>query len=156
MPEYRGERTEQATPRRLEEAWKKGQFARSAEVQTVLVLFGGVLALLFTGAEVWRNLAQLMYASLGHLHETPLKFDGMQRLAIDSLLVAGSCIWPVLAATAVGGLLASGLQSRFRTAPDVLEANWDRLNPLNGFRRIFSARAAAPTGIAALKLLVIL
>jgi len=156
MPEYRGEKTEQATPRRLEEAWKKGQFARSAEVQTVLVLFGGVLALLFTGREVWRNLGQLMIASLGHLHETPVKFDGLQRFAIDGLLVAGSCIWPVLAATAVGGLLASGVQSRFRTAPDALEANWDRLDPVNGFRRIFSIRSAAPTAIALLKLTVIL
>jgi len=156
MPEHRGEKTEQATPRRLEEAWKKGQFARSAEVQTVLVLFGGVLALLFTGHEVWRVLGQLMYAGLGHLHETPVTFDRMQRFAMDALLAAGSCIWPVLAATAVGGLLASGVQSRFRTAPDALEADWDRVNPLNGFRRLFSARAAAPTGIAILKLTVIL
>ena len=42
MPEHAGEKTEQATPRRLEEALKKGQFARSAEVQTVFVLCAGL------------------------------------------------------------------------------------------------------------------
>jgi flagellar biosynthetic protein FlhB len=156
MAEHHGDKTEQATPRRLEEAWKKGQFARSAEVQTVFVLFGGVLALLFTGREVWRHLGQLVYATLGHLHDTAVKLDGMQRFAIDTLLIGGSCVWPVLAATAVGGLLASGVQSRFRTAPDALEARWDRVNPMTGFQRLFSFRSAVPTGIAILKLTVII
>jgi flagellar biosynthetic protein FlhB len=47
------------------------------------------------------------------------------------------------------------MQSRFRTAPDALEANWDRVNPLNGFKRLFSVRSAVPTGIAVVKLSVI-
>ena len=153
--EQHGDKTEQATPRKLEEAWKKGQFARSAEVQTVFVLFGGMLALMFTGQEVWRHLGLLMYATLGHLHDTAVKFDGLQRFTIDTLRVAGECVWPVLAATAVGGLLASGMQSRFHAAPDALEAKWDRVNPLNGFKRIFSIRSAVPTGIAVVKLSVI-
>src|SRR6266540_407773 len=154
--EQRGEKTEQATPRRLEEAWKKGQFARSSEVQTVFVLFSGVLALLFTGREIWQNLGQLMYSTFAHLHETPVKLDGMQHFAIDSFTVAGACVWPVLAAVAVGGLLAAGMQSRFRTAPDALAANWDRLNPINGLQRIFSFRSAMPLGLSALKLGVII
>jgi len=153
---HQGEKTEQATPRRLEEAWKKGQFARSPEVQTVFVLFGAVMALLFTGQEIWRNLARLTSASLGHLHDTPLKLDGLQHFAIDLALMMGGCIWPILAGTAVGGLLAAAVQTRFRTAPDALEANWDRVNPANGFKRIFSIRAAAPAGIALAKLAVIL
>ena len=155
MAEPRGEKTEQATPRRLEEAWSKGQFARSSEVQTVLVLFGAVLALLFTGREIWGNLGLLMISSLGHLHETPLEFDGLQRLALDGLSVAGACVWPVLAATVVGGLLASAMQSRFHLAADALEAKWDRINPMNGFQRIFSVRAAVPALLSLLKLGVI-
>lgn len=156
MSEQRGEKTEQATPRRLEEAWKKGQFARSAEVQTVFVLFAGMVAILFTGGEVWRNLGQLMYGTFAHLHETAVKLDNMQRFAIDSLMVAGACLWPILTAVAVGGLLAGSIQSRFRTAPDVLEPNWDRVNPLNGFKRIFSFRSAVPLSISMVKLGVVI
>jgi len=125
-------------------------------VQTVFVLFGAILALLFTGREVWSNLAMLMSSSLGHLHDTPLRLAGLQRFAIDALLVGGGCVWPVLAATAVGGLLACGVQSRFRTAPDALEANWDRVNPFKGLARIFSVRAAAPAALSLIKLAVIL
>jgi flagellar biosynthetic protein FlhB len=155
MAEERGEKTEQATPRRLEEAWKKGQFARSAEVQTVLVLFGAMMALLFAGKEIWHHLAMAMYGILGHLHDIPITSNQMQSHAINGLLLAAQCIWPVFAATAVGGLLAMGLQSRFRTAPDVLEMDWNRINPLNGFKRIFSIRSAMPTGVAAVKLVVV-
>lgn len=156
MSEQRGEKTEQATPRRLEEAWKKGQFARSAEVQTVFVLFSGVVALMFTGREVWRHLGQLMYGTFAHLHETAVKLDAMQRFAIDSLIVAGACLWPILTAIAVGGLLAAGIQSRFRTAPDALAVNWERLDPLNGFKRIFSFRSAVPLSISVVKLAVVI
>ena len=56
MPEYSGERTEQPTHRRLEDAAKRGQFARSAEVQTIFVLLAGMLALSFTGRDTWRHL----------------------------------------------------------------------------------------------------
>ena len=156
MAEHQGDKTEQATPRRLEEAWKKGQFARSSEIQTVFVLFGGILALLFTGQEVWRNLGQLMYGTLGHLHENRISFDNLQRFTMDVLFVGGACVWPVLAATCVGALLAAGAQSHFRTSPEALQAKWDRVNPLNGFKRIFSVRSAVPAGISVVKLAVII
>ena len=57
MPEHAGEKTEQATPKRLEEALKKGQFARSPEVQTVFVLCAGMIALRMAGLEAWERLA---------------------------------------------------------------------------------------------------
>jgi flagellar biosynthetic protein FlhB len=155
MADQRGEKTEQATPRKLEEAWKKGQFARSTEVQTVAVLFGAMVALLFTGREIWQHLAVAMSGVLGHLHDIPIKSGQIQNQAIAALVLAAQCIWPILAAACVGGLLATGVQSHFRTAPDALQINWSRLDPLAGFKRIFSFRAAVPTGIAAIKLIIV-
>ncbi len=155
MDEQVGEKSEQATPRKLEEAWKKGQFARSSEVQTVFVLFGGLVALLFTGVDIWKHLGQLMYATLSHIHETTVSLDAMQRFFIEQFMVMGACVWPVLAATAVGGLLAAGAQSHFRLSPDALEPQWDRLSPMKGFKRLFSSRSAVMTGIAIVKLGII-
>jgi flagellar biosynthetic protein FlhB len=154
--DQRGEKTEQATPRRLEEAWKKGQFARSSEVQTVFVLFGGMLALLFAGHETWRNLGLAMSGALGHLHDMPIRSDGMQKFFIDAFGLLGACVWPVLVATAVAGLLAGGIQSRFHTASEALEVNWERVNPVHGWRRVFSWRSAVPTGIAFFKFIVVI
>ena len=50
-----GDKTELPTAKRLEEAIKRGQFPRSAEVQTVFVLGSGLTALSFTSAEIWRQ-----------------------------------------------------------------------------------------------------
>src|SRR5690554_4566470 len=126
MSEHAGEKTEQPTPRRLEEAWKKGQFARSAEVQTVFVLGAGFMALLFTGREMWRALSSTLRMTLSHLHDVPLTQNAMQRYVIDWILVLGRCVWPVLAAVIIGALLAGGMQSRFRTASEALGFNWER------------------------------
>src|SRR4029453_481666 len=39
----------------------------------------------------------------------------------------------------------------FRTAPDALEANWERVNPFQGLRRMFSVRTAGPAAVSLLK-----
>jgi flagellar biosynthesis protein FlhB len=156
MSEHTGEKTEQPTPRRLEEAWKKGQFARSAEVQTVFVLGAGVIALLFTGRETAGRLLNALASMLGHLHDVPLTLDMMQGYVVAGVLLLGVCVGPVLLATTLGALLAGGFQSRFRTASEGVTADWERVNPMAGFRRLISIHAAVPTGLAALKLAVIM
>ena len=98
MSEHTGEKTEQATAKRLEDALKKGQIARSPEVQTVFVLGGALLALGMTGGEMWRTMAQLLATSLSHLN-TPLTPNTMQGYAISGALTLGKCVWPVMAAT---------------------------------------------------------
>jgi len=152
MSERTGEKTEQATPRRLEEAIKHGQIARSAEVQTVFVLGAGLLALTFTGPELWRQLVMSMAGVLGHLHEIPVTSEKLQGQFIGGVGMFTRCLGPVLVAGAVGGLLAGGIQSRFQTASEVLTADWNRVNPVNGLQRLFSFRSAVPTAINLVKL----
>ncbi len=156
MSDQAGEKTEQPTPRHLEEALKKGQIARSREVQTVFVLMAGLIALKFTGAETWRLMSQSLISGLSHLHDTPLSLNAMQGYAISGALLLGQCVWPILAATVLGGLLAGGIQTRFRTTSDVLAFNWERVSPLQGFKRLFSRNAAVSTGIGIVKLTVVI
>jgi flagellar biosynthetic protein FlhB len=156
MSESAGEKTEQATPKRLEEAHKKGQFAKSREVQTVFVLMAAMIALMFSGGEIWQVMANTQAAILGHLHDIPLTSDAMQGYAVNGVLVFGHCVWPVLAATMLAGLLAGGIQTRFRTAPDALDLNWERLNPVEGMKRVFSGKSAVPALIGVVKLSVVI
>src|SRR2546430_43704 len=128
--EFAGEKTEQPTPRKLEEALKKGQLPRSAEVQTVFVLTGTMLAFMLAGGEIWRQIVHAFNATLSHLHETPLTLDSMQGYSINGALVVIQCVWPIILAAMLGGLLAGGMQSRFQTASDVLTVDWNRLNPV--------------------------
>src|SRR6185295_16526784 len=148
MAEHAGEKTEQASPKRLEEAIKRGQFARSAEVQTLFVLAFGVMGIKFAGPEIWKTFSGAQFAILGHLHETPLSANLMQGYAISGALALAVAAGPVVLAAMVGGLLAGGIQSRFQTASEALEPKWEKLNPIEGFKKIFSIRAAMPTALA--------
>src|SRR5438552_12497140 len=152
MTEQLGEKTEQPTPRRLEDAIKRGQFPRSAEVQTIFVLVAGLLTLRFIGADTWRHLIFVQTSILGHLHELPLTLDAMQNYAVRGLLMLAACVGPIVIATAIGGLLAGGIQNRFQTASEALTPDWQRVNPIEGFKRVFSGRSAVPTLIAVVKL----
>ena len=156
MSEQTGDKTEQATPKRLEQAHNKGQFARSAEVQTAFVLMAALSALMLSGGEMWRMMAHTQVSVLSHLHDTPLTVNVMQGYAANGALLFGHCVWPVLVATMLAGLLAGSIQTRFRTSPEALTINWARMNPLEGFKRVFSMRSAVPTSISVVKLSIII
>jgi flagellar biosynthetic protein FlhB len=125
-------------------------------VQTVFVLAAALLALMFTGSEIWRQLGLTLSTTLGHLHSFPVTPSAMQKQFIDAVLVVVKCVWPVLLATILGGLLAGGIQSRFQTASEALTVDWGRVNPATGFKRLVSMKAAAPAAMAVLKLSAII
>lgn len=156
MSEQVGEKTEQPTPRKLEEALKKGQFPKSAEIQTVFVLGAGFFGLTMVGQESWRTLAMSMQDVLGHLHEIPLSLNVIPGHAVEMATRALSCLWPVVTAAVVGGLLAGGVQSRFQTASEALEPKLSKLNPVSGVKRVISWHGLVNAGLGTLKLVVIL
>ena len=155
MAEHAGEKTEQATPKRLEEALKKGQFARSPEVQTVFVLCAGMIALRVAGLDAWQKLAYVLTGILSNLDRISLVQDNMQMYLINGFLLFAMCVGPVVLCTMIAGLIAGGVQSRFNTASEALEPNWDRVNPMSGFKRIFSVQSLIPSGLSLLKLGII-
>ena len=155
MSEQAGEKTEQPTPRKLEDALKQGQIARSAEVQTAFVLLGVICALSFTGRETWRLMGASAIGVLGHLHDTQISLNVLQGYAWHASLVFLQCVAPVVLAAMGGGLLAGMIQNRFSTASEALGFKIERLNPAEGFKRVFSGRAAVPAIVALFKFLLI-
>lgn len=156
MADQTGEKTEQPTPRRLEDALKKGQIAQSAEVQTVFVIFGFLAALTFAGHEIWQQFVTVFVMSLSHLHDTTLTSNSLQGYGLSAAFVLLKCIGPIILATTLAGLIAGGMQNRFNTASEVITPDWSRLNPVAGFQRLFSIRMLAPTIVGAVKFAFIL
>jgi flagellar biosynthetic protein FlhB len=151
-----GEKTEQPTQRRLEDAVKKGQTPRSAEVQTVFVLFGGVAALTFCGRETWQLFVNTEVQTFSHLHTTVVTADSLQGYGVAAALLILKCAGPFVFITMLAGLIAGAIQNRFQTASEVLTPDWNRVNPVEGFKRLFSNQSLVPTLIAAVKLVVVL
>jgi len=156
MSEQTGEKTEQPTPRRLEEAIKHGQVAKSAEVQTVFVLLGGLGALAFAGQEIWQNLVMAMVMTFSHLHDTSLSINSLQGYSVSGVLLLVKCVAPVVLATMMAGLVAGAIQNRFQTASEALTPDWNRVNPVEGLQRVVSVRSLVPTLVAVVKFLFII
>src|ERR1700759_1445459 len=100
MAENTGDKTEQPTAKKLEEALKKGQIPQSAEVQTVFVLMAGLAALMFTGQETGRLFIGPTTMTFGHLHDPALTANSLQGYAISGTLIFLRCAGPVVLATA--------------------------------------------------------
>lgn len=155
MSDFADERTEQPTQKRLEDAVKRGQVARSPEVQTVFVLAAGLLALVLTGRELRDCLSLTMAGLFEHLHTIPIREDLLQDYAGRGAVVLGKCVGPVVGACVLAGLLAGAVQSQFRTSPEAVEVNWERLNAVAGLKRVFSFSSAVPGLLAVVRLAVI-
>jgi flagellar biosynthetic protein FlhB len=156
MSEQTGEKTEQPTQRRLEDAIKKGQTPRSAEVQTVFVLFGGLAALMFSGRETWQLLVNTEVQTFSHLYNTPISADSLQGYGVSGALLVLKCAGPFVFITLLAGLVAGAIQNRFQTASEILAPDWNRVNPVTGFQRLFSQQSLVPTLIAVVKFAVVL
>ena len=62
------EKTEQPTPRKLEDARKKGQVARSQELNSVIIIITGMMALLFFSSNIMSNLIGAFHFNFDKRH----------------------------------------------------------------------------------------
>ena len=132
------DRSEAATPFKLDEARKRGVVARSIEVNTAAALLSGLLAIAAFGPWMTHRLLQLSQQILAtaeqpifdvpHLHAW-LGAIGRQTLFALS---------PIFALVVVGTVLANLLQSGPVFSATPLKPDFDRLNPASGFKRLLS------------------
>lgn len=155
MADDQGDKTEQPTQKKLEESFEKGQFARSSEIQTVAVLLAGVTALSASGKHTWELLSGAL-GMLGHVHEITLSTNAMQEQFIKVFLIFAACVGPTVLAVMLAGAFTGAAQARFKATPEALGFHVERLNPLEGLKRVFGLKNVIPTTVGVVKLTVIL
>jgi len=149
------ERTEAPTARRRAEYRRKGQIARSPELAPSLTLLTVIMVLGVYGATMFESLAGMMRTTFQAPTAVDWTIGGITRGAWHiELAVARLVLPPLLAALAVG-LVVNFSQTGLLFTTYTLEPRLDRLNPVTGFRRIFSIRGALETSKALLKLSII-
>jgi flagellar biosynthesis protein FlhB len=135
-----GQKTEPATPWRREEARKQGQVAKSVDLVTVALLFFGFLALYFSGRTMLEEMTTYSAKLLGAL-ETEVSAATIARLNLEAFGVMGRALAPIFAITLGAMLLAGFGQAGFYFTMEPLKPNFGRMNPANGFKRIFSMQS---------------
>ena len=132
-------KTEEATPRKLEEARKKGDVAKSPDVAAAMSLAGATAVLLIGGGYFSRQMAEDMLPFLAEPHAM---IGGLQAGAgVEIGMRAVWAVTPFLAAlmlaVIVGGVGGNLAQSGFLFTAEKIKPKWSAVSPLSGFKRIF-------------------
>ena len=150
-----GDKTEAATPKKLEEARRNGQIARSPEIQTVSVLSAALLALSVSVPHVWSEFVRMCSYILGHLHQFEFTRGDVAVQFVGGLFFVGACCAPLLISTMAAGCLVGAIQSGFKLAAEAARPKWNKINPVEGFKRVFSWRQWIPALLAVTKIVVV-
>lgn len=149
------EKTESATPRRLEQAREEGQVARSRELTTFLLLGGGVVGMWGMGAHLYRHLSVVMEQAF--LFDRNQAFD--TNVMLSHVAVLGThtllALMPLFLMLVVLALAAPLLLGGWLMSGKSLEPKLSKLNPLKGLKRLFSSQALAELGKAVAKSLLV-
>ena len=134
------EKTEPASPRRLEKAREEGQVVRSRELNTFLVLSAGVGTLWVLGGYMFHNLSRLLHHSMWFDptvgRDTTVMVGSAVSLAYRALLM----LLPLFGVLVVVAILASVLLGGLVLSGKALQPKFERMNPLKGIKRMFSAQ----------------
>lgn len=149
------QKTEDPTPKKLEEARKKGQVALSREVNNWIMLLMGTLVILAVGPSMMMDLLKLLGTYIENAHALPPPPGGMGMVVADSFIeVLRILILPFLllmTAAFLGPFLQIGpLFSTDTITPDI-----SKISPTEGFKRLFSKRAIVEFVKGILKLALI-
>jgi flagellar biosynthetic protein FlhB len=150
------EKTEKPTGKRISDAFDKGQFARTPEIQTVFVLSTGFLALSLLSPVILKVLTGSMYQIWGHLTRATITIETVQGMLGTFLKWLGICTLPIMGVAVVAGVLGSGLQSRFHLTTQALQIKWERLNPISNAQQFFQVSSTlARLSVSFLKFMVV-
>ena len=142
MPEGKDQdKTEPATPKRLEDARNKGQVAQSREIPSTLVLLAGVLVIYFFGSNIGHNLQAIIGGLLSNIGAYELTNTRVYNLMRDVLGQVGLLLAPLFIVLLVAGLAGNLLQNGFLFTLEPLVPKLSKLDPIKGVKKLFSAQS---------------
>ncbi|QJQ96572.1 MULTISPECIES: flagellar biosynthesis protein FlhB [Halomonadaceae] len=135
------EKTEAATPRRLEKAREEGQVARSRELTTFMLLLGGVAGMWFMGAMLYDQLGLVMEQAF--LFERRQAFEVIPMLAHFYTLGQRTLIamLPLFLLLTVVAMVAPALLGGWLISAKSLKPQLSKLNFFKGLKRMFGLQA---------------
>ncbi|MCH6559808.1 flagellar biosynthesis protein FlhB [candidate division KSB1 bacterium] len=149
------EKTEDATPRRLQEARKEGNVAKSAEFNSVFILLFGLITLSFLGSQIFQQLIsgfKIFYREIANMEITYGSIHYYFKLGFKSFF---KLIAPLLGVLALVGIGVNLVQVGFLFTLKPLVPNFKKLNPLTGFKKFVSPKSFVELVKGILKLLIV-
>lgn len=135
------DKTEEATPHKKSETRKKGQVAKSKEFGLALTLLACTLTLLALGSYAGSSLKATMIAFLNNYLTQSLSYNSVQKVTLIMVWRIAVVFLPMTLPIMVMGVLANFIQTGALFTTEPLKPDFSKLNPINGFKRMFSMRS---------------
>ena len=148
------DKTEEPTAKKRSDARKKGQVARSQELNAAFVLLIGFLTLRVLWEYIYDNIAQYTVYIYSHLAQS-VTIEGLMELFVGLMIILAKTVMPIMFAILAIGFAVNLYQVGFMITTETLEFNLEKLNPINGFGRFFSKRALVELFKSIFKIIVI-
>ena len=155
MPE--GNKTEKATPKKRRDERKKGNVFMSRDAVAVASLLGTFAVLwLVTGifVEQLGGFMSLCFTSIGEKPQEAVSKSG--EVGIQAVMVILKTVGPVVAVSILCAVAATFAQTRFLVSTESIKPKFNRLSPLQGFKRLFSLKSLVETGKNLIKIVILL
>lgn len=135
------EKTEEATPKKKQDARKKGQIARSKDVSLALSMVVCLLVIIGLSGMLVSNLRDgviyfLQDAALMEINEASL--SSLSVLVISKF---AATVLPIIVPIMVAGIVANIMQTGFLLTGEPLKPSFGKLNPIKGFKNMFSKKS---------------
>jgi len=138
---FAGEKTEPATPKKKQDARKKGQVAKSAELPGAFIMFFAFLFLLMFGGFFKDRIYRLFTVSFNEYMLLDLSVNNVSHI-FGSIIINGAILLsPIAIGTIVIAFLGNYLQIGFLLTGEPLMPKLNKLNPIEGAKRIFSMKS---------------
>ncbi|MBN2072693.1 MAG: flagellar biosynthesis protein FlhB [Actinobacteria bacterium] len=148
-------KTEKATPKRRAEERRKGNVARTPDLDSALIMLAGFMLISFLGAGIIKGIYDFMLKTLTSLPVKTLTQEYISNTGKETIWAYMHMAGPFLICSAIIGLAANVAQVRFVVSFEHLKNSLSRLNPANGIKRIFSLNSLVSLGKNILRIAVV-
>ncbi len=149
------EKTEQPTPKKLADARKKGQVPRSKELNSMSIMVLGSLGLLFMGSYMLSHIGMMMQHGFRLSREQLFDHNSLLEMLSSAISTGFTGIAPFLVLMTIAAIFTPALLGGWSFSVEALAFKGERINPLKGFKRIFSANGLMELVKAIAKFLVV-
>ena len=149
------DQNQKATPHKLQEARKRGQVAKSADAVSMVVFVSAMIFLTAQGWQTWREQFKFDQALLNQAGRIEVSQAVLWNLIEHMLRMTMNLAVPFFVTILLAAVLSNVLQTGAILSAHPIKPDWDRINPVNGFKRIFSVRTLFLTLRALLKLILL-
>lgn len=148
------DKTEAPTPKRREEARRKGQVARSVELSSVFVLIASFSVLQASGQSMYEQMGTFMRKTFEYKALASFNENSVANWASEASTTFLGVMAPILFALVVVGLVINLAQTRLLFSTEALKPSFGKLNPIAGLQRMFSGRSLVDLGKSLFKISV--